>query len=319
MPGAVSGEPTRREVKSAAMRPVFVDPKIDFVFKRIFGNETHKDVLVALLNGLLELDEAHRIVEVDLIEAEQRPAVSELERSIVDVKCLDAEGTIYVVEMQVLNVEGFEKRVVYNVAQAYTSQLGAGHQYPRLNDVIGVTICDFELWSAAEGHNVPMLSRWRMQEQHLGARGLPQLQFVFLELPKYDLKGEPQSIVEKWAYFFREANHLAMIPSALSQPPFRAALEAARTAGFTEEEWNAYLRAGMALQDARGALTVAHREGHKEGHKEARREGLRIAIEALCDVLGIELTAGRRTELAAQPEAELERLLAALRAERRWP
>ena len=315
MSGAEPGEPTRREVKSAAMRPVFADPKTDFVFKRIFGNETHKDVLVALLNGLLELDEAHRIVEVDLIEAEQRPAVSELKRSIVDVKCLDAEGTIYVVEMRVLNVEGFEKRVVYNVAQAYTSQLGAGYQYPRLNDVIGVTICDFELWSAAEGHNVPMLSRWRMQEQHLGARGLPQLQFVFLELPKYDVKGEPQSIVEKWAYFFREANHLAMIPSALSQPPFRAALEAARTAGFTEEEWNAYLRAGMALQDERGALTVAHREGHREG----RREGMRIAIEALCDVLGIELTAGRRAELAAQPEAELERLLAALRAERRWP
>ncbi|MEZ4307785.1 MAG: PD-(D/E)XK nuclease family transposase [Polyangiaceae bacterium] len=67
---------------------------------------------------MLDLDEAHRIVSVDLLP-EQRPAVAELKLSIVDVKCTDARGVTYVVEMQVLQVEGFEKRVVYNVAKAY--------------------------------------------------------------------------------------------------------------------------------------------------------------------------------------------------------
>src|SRR5262245_54893905 len=111
-------------------RPAFADPTTDFVFKRIFGTEDNKHVLVGLLNALLELDEAHRIVSVELLEAEQRPSVSELKYSIVDVKCTDARGTKYVVEMQVLNVEGFEKRVVYNVAKAYTNQLGVGDPYP---------------------------------------------------------------------------------------------------------------------------------------------------------------------------------------------
>ena len=86
------------------------------------------------------------MVEVELLPPEQRPKVSELKNSIVDVKCRDARGVTYVVEMQVLNVEGFEKRVVYNVTKAYVAQLGQGHEYPELHDVIGVTICDFELW-----------------------------------------------------------------------------------------------------------------------------------------------------------------------------
>ena len=55
---------------------------------------------------------------------------------------------------------------------------------------------------------MPMLSRWRMQEQTSGVRGLPELQFVFLELPKYDSAKEPETLVEKWAYLFREAKNL---------------------------------------------------------------------------------------------------------------
>jgi predicted transposase/invertase (TIGR01784 family) len=301
------------------MRPLFADPKTDFVFKRLFGSEDHKHLLIALLNALLELDDAHRIVDVTLLAAEQRPAVSELKYSIVDVKCVDAQGTTYVVEMQVLNVEGFKKRVVYNVTKAYTNQIHAGEDYPRLNDVIGVTICDFELWPRAEGYQVPMLSRWQMQEQHTGERGLSQLQFVFLELPKYTAGDEPRTTVDRWAYFFREARSLTMIPPALSDPPLRAALDAARAAGFTEEEWDAYIRAGMAIQDERGALSLARKEGVKEGLAAGRRATLHEAIESLCDVLAIDLTAARRAQLTAAPIKELESLWSALRRDRRWP
>jgi predicted transposase/invertase (TIGR01784 family) len=170
------------------VRPVFADPKTDFVFQRIFGSEDHKPILLGFLNDLLELDEAHRIQSVSLLSPEQRPKVAELKNSIVDVKCVDVRGTTYVVEMQVLNVEAFEKRVVYNVAKAYTNQLDAGQTYPDLNDVIGISICDFELWPRKTGSSVPMLSRWRMQEQKRGTTGLSQLQLVFLELPKYEVR-----------------------------------------------------------------------------------------------------------------------------------
>lgn len=296
------------------MRPLFADPKTDFVFKKIFGTEEHKPVLIAFLNHLLELDEAHLVVDVELLSPEQRPKVVELKSSIVDVKCIDRQGTRYVVEMQVLNVEGSEKRVVYNVAKAYTSQLDRGEHYPELNDVVGITICDFELWPRREAPHVPMHSRWRMQEQHGGARGLPQLQFVFLELPKYEAGDDPRTLVERWAYFFREADSLKVVPEVLSEHPYVDALDAARTAGFTDEEWDAYIRAGMAIQDERGALSLAVRQGHDEGlvkgRKEGREEGLRAALRLVLAGRGLTLSAGDEARIdGCADAATLERWL----------
>jgi predicted transposase/invertase (TIGR01784 family) len=265
---------------------VFGDPKTSFVFQRIFGSEDHKTALLGFLNDILQLDEAHRVASVMLLPPEQRPKVSDLKYSIVDVKCVDARGTTYVVEMQVFNVEAFEKRVVYNVAKAYTNQLGLGVGFPELDEVIGISICDFELWPHQEAPHVPMLSRWRMQEQQSGVKGLPQLQLVFLELPKYAGGHDPQSFVDKWAYFFREAGNLMAIPEALRHPSLLDALEGARTARFNREEWDAYIAAGMAIQNERGALSLASREGELKGELKARRDTLlRLLLRA-----GIALT-----------------------------
>ena len=275
--------------------PVFGDPKTDFVFQRIFGSEDHKTALIGFLNDILQLDDAHRIKTVTLLPPEQRPKVSELKYSIVDVRCVDAAGTTYVVEMQVLNVEAFEKRVVYNVAKAYTNQLGVGFAYPELDDVVGISICDFELWPRGDAPHVPMLSRWRMQEQHSGATGLPHIQFVFLELPKYDAGRDPQTLVDKWAYFFREAGNLLTIPEALQHPPVLDALEGARTARFSRQEWDAYIAAGMAIQNERGALALAERQGRLEGKRDTL---LRILVRA-----GIALTEEDRHRIQACTDA----------------
>ena len=286
--------------------PVFADPKTDFVFQRIFGSEDHTTALVGFLNDVLELDGAHRIANVMLLPPEQRPKVSELKYSIVDVKCVDAGGTTYVVEMQVLNVEAFEKRVVYNVAKAYTNQLGTGVVYPELDDVIGISICDFELWPRKEAPHVPMLSRWRMQEQRSGVKGLPQLQFVFLELPKYEGGSEPVTLVDKWAYFFREASNLVVIPEALRHPPLLDALEAARTAHFSREEWDAYIAAGMAIQNERGALALAERQGELKGETAANARAVLTALR----VRGIAVPdAARERILVEKDPARLERWL----------
>lgn len=143
--------------------------------------------MIGFLNDVLGLDQSQRITEVAFLPPEQRPKVSELKYSIVDARCTDTAGSRYVVEMQVLNVEAFERHVVENVSRTYANQLDVGDKYPELNDVIGISICDFELWPRRDGEpRVPMLSRWCMQEQSSGVRGLNHLQFVFLELPKYD-------------------------------------------------------------------------------------------------------------------------------------
>src|SRR3954469_8316129 len=302
------------------MRPVFADPKTDFVFKRIFGSEVHKPLLIELLNALLELAGDHRIADLQYLSPEQHVPVEELKLSLVDVKCFDERGRHYVVEMQVLNVEGFEKRVVYNTSKAYMTQLRTGENYPGLDDVVGVTICDFLLWPGPPmpgGAPVPMLSRWRMQEQHGGALGLSQVQYVFLELPKYASGDDPEGTIDRWAYFFRESESLTVVPPALAVPPYREALEVARMAGFSAEELDLYDRAKIAEQDARGALSLAERQGREEGREEGRAEGLREAVRALCQAFEIEIDAEREAGLAGMGAGALKELQARLLRERR--
>jgi predicted transposase/invertase (TIGR01784 family) len=288
------------------MLPTFADPKTDFVFKRIFGAEARKPLLAALLNHLLELEGDRRIIELHHLSAEQHVDVPELKLSIVDVKCIDATGRRFVVEMQILKVEGFEKRVVYNASKAYVMQLRNADEYPALCDVVGVTICNFNLWpevDPAGRFKVPMLSRWRMQEQHSGERGLPQVQYAFLELPKYAGGDAPETLVDKWAYFFREAKNLDVVPPALSVGPFREALEVARTATFTPAEWDAYDRAKMAEQDARGALSVARAEGETRGELRGELKGKRSALLRLLSRAGIALTAEDLARIESCPDA----------------
>ncbi len=303
------------------MIPVFADPKTDLVFKRIFGAVERKPLLIALLNHLLELEGDHQILDVEHLSLEQHVAVPELKLSIVDVKCTDATGRRFVVEMQVAKVEGLEKRIVYNASKAYVMQLRSADEYPTLCDVIGVTICNFKLWPnklKSGGYKVPMLSRWRMQEQHSKKVGLPEVQYAFLELPKYEAGDDPQTMIDKWAYFFREAKNLDVVPPALSERPFRDALDVARTSTFSLGEWEAYERAKMAEQDARGALVVAHEEGRKAALKEAREE-LREIIRALCEVLEIELSPEREAALREMDNKELVTLCHQLKRDRRWP
>ncbi len=311
------------------MWPVFADPKTDFVFKRIFGTEPNKHLLIELLNALLELAGDQRIEDITYLSPEQKIPVAELKLSLVDVKCRDHGGREYVVEMQILNVEAFEKRVVYNVSKAYVMQIHSGEHYLELSDVVGVTICDFELWPTPPqpgGPAVPLLSRWRMQEQKQGALALSQVQYVFLELPKYTQGAAARTTVERWAHFFRVAEDLEVVPPELAEEPFRTALEQARTARFTPAEWDAYDRAKIAEQDARGAISLAEQQGERrgEGRGFARGrewglvEGLRRTAEELCEVFDIPFDAARRAEIEALSRDQLEALLARLKRERRW-
>ncbi len=318
----------------------FADPKTDFIFKRIFGTEVNKHLLVALLNSLLEREGTQRIRDVTYLPPEQSPPLPGMKLSVVDVKFRDEKGDYYVVEMQVLNVEAFEKRVVYNTSKACAMQLADGESYRNLAPVVGVTICDFVFWpvngdGSSAGVPVPMLSSWHMHEQRSGVRSFSDVQYRFLELPKYAAGPAPVTALDSWAYLFRNADKLTEIPPFLQDFPFRDVLEIARISNLTKEEWEVYDKAKVARQDARGAVSLArkeglakgheegrkegHEEGRKEGHEEGRKEGLRCAARDLCQIIGVEWSDIRKAQVEAMSLPELETLREHLRTHRRWP
>ncbi len=141
----------------------YADLKNDVVFRKVFGQ--HPRVLAGLLNDLLDRSGEHAIVEIEYLSPEQVPLAMGRKLSILDVRCREKGGSVFIVEMQLLPVTAFLNRVVYNACKAYVGTLERGKPYHELTDVVAVSICDFVLWPDAERDGagqmrVPLVSRW---------------------------------------------------------------------------------------------------------------------------------------------------------------
>jgi predicted transposase/invertase (TIGR01784 family) len=118
----------------------YLDPKSDFVFKRIFGE--HKDLLMSFLNALMPLAPGQKIESLEYLPQELVPENPAKRLSIVDVRCIDNAGRQFIVEMQVLWTDSFYSRMVFNASKAYVRQLGRGENYELLQPVYGLGILD---------------------------------------------------------------------------------------------------------------------------------------------------------------------------------
>src|SRR5580698_4202510 len=112
----------------------FLDPKNDVAFRKIFGSERNKDILIHFLNDMIIFKEAAPIEDVTFLKTIQDPEISAKKTSIVDILCKDIKGNQYIVEMQVAKEKGFEKRAQYYAAKAYISQANAGGEYHNLKE-----------------------------------------------------------------------------------------------------------------------------------------------------------------------------------------
>ena len=160
---------------------IFINPKTDFAFKKIFGSEQSQDILVSFLNGILYGGE-DVVQSVNTLNPYQAPRIRGMKDTFLDVKATLSGGQTVIIEMQVLNVEGFEQRVLYNAAKAFSTQLDIGEDYTLLNPVIALTITDFEMFQDLDA----VISRFVLREKHdLTDYSIDGLELVFVELPKF--------------------------------------------------------------------------------------------------------------------------------------
>ena len=190
------------------MPSVFINPKTDFAFKKIFGSKHSKDILISFLNALV-YDEQDMIRDLIILDPYQAPRIKGIKDSYLDVKATLSDGKTVIIEMQVLNVLGFEKRVLYNAAKAFSIQLGVGEDYTLLNPIIALTITDFEMFPG----NDRVLSRYRLKEKDDLTDYSDDIELIFVELPKFKKTlDDLQTLVDKWLYFLRSANQLESVP-----------------------------------------------------------------------------------------------------------
>lgn len=241
----------------------FISPKVDYAFKKIFGSEQSKEILISFLNAIV-YDGDQIIKDLTIVNPYNPGQTLSLKDTYLDVKAVLADGSIVVIEMQIASMAAFNKRVAYNLAKAYANQLVKGEDYPRLNPAMAVTITDFILFEETED----VINKFVFQEREKKFEILNQeLQLIFLELPKFKKTlSELTSLTDKWIYFLREAAMLEDIPESLGEvSEIKFALNLANQANMTVEELDIVDRRGMMLQDEKGRIIYAEQKGEQQG------------------------------------------------------
>lgn len=238
----------------------FVDIKNDIAFRKIFGNENRKEVLISFLNAVLLLDDDKKIVTVDILTPYQLPTLKGGKVTIVDVKAKDQNDKNYIVEIQaggepLAEVEGFDKRVLYYAAKSYSSQIDRGDLYEQLNPKFFIGILDFEITQ-----NLDYISRHKIVDIETGENLISDIEFNFIELPKFNKKeSELASIIDQWVYFIKNAENLDVIPESVKDEGLKNAYEDANKHNWTKAELDAYDYVLMREQDDRGRWSLATR------------------------------------------------------------
>ncbi len=241
---------------------IFINPRTDFAFKKIFGSEQSQGILISFLNGILYQGEAI-IQDLTILNPYQPPKIPGIKASYLDIKAKLHSGETVLIEMQLLNVEGFEKRILYNAAKAYSIQLGQGETYGTLDPVIALTITDFEMFA-----DIPTpISRFALKEkQFLVDDPIDDLELVFVELPKFVRSlDQLETLTDKWIYFLRHAPDLRTVPTNLGAvTEIQQAFDMANQATLTPEELDEIEHQAFFIQDQRGAIAKATQQARLE-------------------------------------------------------
>ena len=266
----------------------FADVTTDIAFKKVFGSDQHKDILIGFLNAVLDLQGEKSIKEVTLKNPWQPPDIAILKETILDIKAIDNRGVSFIVEMQVEKKSSFQKRAQYYTAKAYTSQIDKGEDYPTLGQVIFIGILDFNCF---EGD--AYLTRHLILNQATQKQELKDLEFNFLELPKFDKTEEAlDGIIEKWIYFIKNAGNLTMIPkNAESIPELNNAYTQAALYSWTKDELDIYEYWRMEETSKRYKLQEEFENGKIEGKIEVARtmRGKGYSVEEIMEIAGLSL------------------------------
>lgn len=236
----------------------FINPKTDYAFKKIFGSSESKDILISFLNAMI-YDGNPTIADLEIINPNLPPRVEGLKDTYLDVKAKLADGTLVIIEMQVLNVESFGKRVLYNAAKTYALQLQKGEGYRMLRPVIALTLTDFEMFKNSDR----LISRFVYKEETTNFKYTDNnIELIFVELPKFTKQVDQlETLADKWIYFMKYAMTITDVPEIMdSVPEIHQAFDIANQVNLTPDELADIERREMFIYDQQGAILQAVQE-----------------------------------------------------------
>lgn len=294
--------------------PLGIDPTIDYVFKKIFGDPENSDVLIHLLNSVIEPRSPITVVEIQNPFLEKE--FDDDKYSILDLKARDSEGRWFNVEMQTTIPAGLSERLVYYASCLFADQLSEGEQYSRLNPVISICFLTRILFGDVPTEHL----RFTLSDRRYNVELTEHFQVHTVELPKYNLdeatlRAAPD--LAKWAFFLKMAPHLDVVRlrKLLAEAPFQKAIGIVEMISRTPEQRRIHDARQKAIRDQAWILEGTREAAIKEGRQEGIELGIqrgdrRGKIHLLQQLLGEALTSDDvlgRLELA-----EMDAMIAAL-------
>nr|VFK58366.1 MAG: conserved hypothetical protein (putative transposase or invertase) [Candidatus Kentron sp. TUN]VFK67296.1 MAG: conserved hypothetical protein (putative transposase or invertase) [Candidatus Kentron sp. TUN] len=261
----------------------YINPYTDFGFKKLFGEEANKDLLMDFLNQFLP--DRHRIAELQLKNTEQLPdlpverkALPAERKPILDIFCTSITGERFIVEMQKAKLNFFKDRSLFYATFPIREQAQKGAWSYRLMPIYFIAILDFEYDVTEERRK--FLREVALRDQD-GDLFFDKLHFKFLQMPLFTKREhELQDHSDKWIYFLKNLESFDHIPQILDEPVFQKAFNVAALANLDREQYTTYEQNLLDYWTTKAAFDTAREEGRKEGIEEGeRRGGYRKAME----------------------------------------
>lgn len=270
-----------------SMKPRYINPFTDFGFKKLFGEEAHKILLIDFLNALLPA--RHRVRDLQYTKNEAHGESMLDRKAIFDISCVGEGGERFIVEIQKAKQNFFKERSVFYSTFPIREQAEKGAAWNfNLSAVYCIGILDFVF--DEDRHSSEYLHTVQLKDQR-NAVFYDKLTFVYLEMPKFiKTEGELKTHTDKWLYFFKHLDEFDDIPPSLQEQIFTHAFEVAEIAQFTPSQIAAYEDSLKYYRDMNNVISTAVLEGEARGEargKELGRQEEKLAIARNLKEIGL--------------------------------
>lgn len=261
-----------------------ISPRVDIAFKKIFGVEENKDLLISLINSIVSLDD--QVSDVILLNPYNAKNFKKDKLSILDIKAEGHNGKRFNIEIQISDEADYDKRALYYWAKLYTEQLQSSQDYSSLSKAIGIHILNFtSIPSVEKYHNV-----FNIREKESNLLYFKDLELHTLELKKFsqnareeinELVAKIRSSLDIWMAFLTRHDLLnkECLPKVLDKPVLRKALNVLEVMNFLPEERQAYEDHLKWLRIEANTLKKYHSIGIEEGITIGIDKGIAIGID----------------------------------------
>jgi len=290
------------------LKDKYIDPFTDFGFKKLFGEECNKDLLLDFLNELLHKEEG-KIVSLSYLKTERLGLSEVSRRAVFDLYCENEKGEKFIVELQKTKQEYFKDRTLYYSTFAITEQAIPGEWNFNLKEVYVVAILDFVFEEDKKDKD-----KYRydvmLTDTETHKIFYDKLKFVYLEMPKFTKEvDELETHFEKWMYVLKNLKRLDNIPDKLREKIFERIFSVAEIAKLTPEEYRAYVDNLNSYRDLKNSLDYAEAKGEAKGRVEGRAEGeILKTIEIAKNAKALGLSIGQIQKLTNLTKEEIEKI-----------